>query len=93
MVITSDPLAGASVSEITGVLVWMRYVSVISPVVLIYDWLLTLDDEVCLIFSSLAYFAWLTAWLVLVPRFVLFGRGPSPCQRQSITLIATYPLP
>ena len=90
MASTSDPLAGASMSEITGILVWMRYISVISPVVLIYDWLLTLDDEVCLILSSLAYFACLTAWLV--PRFVLFGQDPFPCQRYSITLIATYPL-
>ena len=51
---TSDPLAGLPVSVIGGILEWMRYVSVISPVVVIYDYFLTLDDEVCLIFSSFA---------------------------------------
>ena len=58
---TSDPLSGAPLATIVGVLGWMRYTSATGPVILIYDYFLTLDDEVCLIFSSLAYSARLTA--------------------------------
>ena len=52
---TSDPLSGAPLSIIIGVLKWQRYTSATGPVILIYDYFLTLDDEVCLISSSLAY--------------------------------------
>ena len=51
---TSDPLAGQPISVIGGILEWMRYVAVVSSVVVVYDYFLTLDDEVCLIFSSFA---------------------------------------
>ena len=57
---TSDPLSGAPLSTLIGVLQWMRYTSATGPVLLIYDYFLTLDDEVRLIFSSLAYSARLT---------------------------------
>jgi len=47
-----DPAAAAA-------LVWgstlKRYFSVVGTVLLLYDWLLTLNDEVRLIFSSLHY--------------------------------------
>jgi hypothetical protein len=46
---TSDPLYGAPLSVFEGVLVWLRYAAVISPVVAVYDWFLTFDDEVRLI--------------------------------------------
>ena len=59
---TSDPLSEAPLSAITGVLELLRYASVTSPVLLVYDFSLTLDDEVCLIFSFRAYFARLTAY-------------------------------
>jgi len=68
---TRDVLSGASVSEITAVLVWMRYISVISPVILVQDCFLTLDDEVCLIFSSLPFFTRLTC-----PQVGLVWPGP-----------------
>ena len=57
---TGDPLSGAPLSTIVGVLEWMRYTSATGPVILIYDYFLTLDEEVCLISSSLAYSAHLT---------------------------------
>ena len=47
----SDPLYGAPLSVLKGVFVYQRYTAVIAPVILIHDFLLTLDDEVCLIFS------------------------------------------
>src|SRR5258708_31882650 len=50
---TADLLSQASLEELTGVLIWQPYAALISPVLLIHDLLLTLDDEVCLIFSSL----------------------------------------
>ena len=45
-----DPLTEASLRELSGV-IWLSYVAATSLVVLIYDSLLTLDDEVRLIFS------------------------------------------
>ena len=47
---TDDPLADVSRWELWGV-IWLTYVSAMGLVVLIYDSLLTLDDEVRLIFS------------------------------------------
>ena len=47
---TDDPLSHASLSEIWGV-IWLRYIAAMGFVVLVYDTLLTLDDEVRLIFS------------------------------------------
>ena len=85
---TRDPLSGAPLSTLIGVLEWMRYTSATGPVILIYDYFITLDDEVCLISLSLAY----SARLTVVPcRSVSFGRGPLACQRHCITLIAIYP--
>ena len=53
---TRDPLSGAPLSIIIGVLKGQRYTSATGPVIPIYDYFLTLlDDEVCLISSSLAY--------------------------------------
>ena len=57
----SDPLFGASLDVLKGVFVYQRYTAVIPPVILIHDFLLTLDDEVCLIFSYLPCFPPLTA--------------------------------
>jgi len=57
---TGDPLSNAPLSEIWGV-VWLRYVSAMGFVIITYDYLLTLDDEVRLTFSFLRYFAHLTA--------------------------------
>ena len=47
---TGDPLPDVSPWELWGV-IWLGYVSAAGLVVLIYDTLLTLDDEVRLIFS------------------------------------------
>ena len=58
MGITNDPLTGASFYEIWGV-VWLRYIFAMSFSLLLYDTLLTLDDEVRLIFS--VFFPRLTA--------------------------------
>jgi hypothetical protein len=58
---TGDPMSTAPLWEIWGI-VWLRYISVIALVIVIYDCLLTLDDEVRLIFSYLSHFARLTAW-------------------------------
>ena len=49
---TTDPLSHASLHDLTVILVWLRYASVICPVLLFHDFLLTLDDEVCLTFVS-----------------------------------------
>ena len=46
---TSDAAYAALVEEVWGVTL-MRYLSVMGMVVVQYDVLLTLDDEVCLIF-------------------------------------------
>jgi hypothetical protein len=59
---TSDPLSGSPLSTIAAVLEWMRYTAATVTVLVIYDFLLTLDDEVWLIFLSLAYFVHLTAY-------------------------------
>ena len=59
----SDPLYGAPLTALTGVFVYSRYTAVISSALLIHDLLLTIDDEVCLIFSYLTYFPCLTACL------------------------------
>ena len=82
---TDDPLAGVSQWEVWG-LVWLSYLSVMGLVVLIYDWLLTLDDEVRLIFS---YFF---PALLPVPRCALSGQALIPCRNHSITSTAIYPL-
>jgi hypothetical protein len=63
----------------------MRHVAAISLVILYYDYLLTLDDEVRLIFL---YFPRLTH--LIVRRFALFGQGLRPCQNGCFTLIAIY---
>ena len=47
---TGDPLANVSLWELWGV-IWLSYVAATGLTILIYDWLLTLDDEVRLIFS------------------------------------------
>jgi len=49
---TATHSAAAVASEIWAATL-KRYCSVAGIVLLYYDWLLTLDDEVCLIFSSL----------------------------------------
>ena len=82
---TSDPLSDVPLSVIAAILECMRYVSLLSPVIVIYDYFLTLDDEVCLIFSSFAT----SPALPFAPRSVSFGQGPFPCQRHCFTLIAT----
>ena len=46
-----DPLSNSPKWEIWGI-VWLPYLAAMGVVILIYDWLLTLDDEVRLIFSS-----------------------------------------
>jgi len=50
---TIDPAAAAAF-EVWGSTM-KRYFSAAGTVLLHYDWLLTLDDEVCLILSSLYY--------------------------------------
>ena len=45
---TGDPLTDVSLWELWGI-IWLSYVSATGLVVLIYDSLLTLDDEVRLI--------------------------------------------
>jgi len=45
-----DPLSNAPAWELQGI-VWLRYLTAMALVVLIYDWLLTLDDEVRLTFT------------------------------------------
>ena len=82
---TSDPLSDVPLSVVAAILESMRYISVLSPVVVIYDYFLTLDDEVCLMFSSFAT----SPILPFAPRSSSFGQGPLPCPRQCITLIAT----
>ncbi len=81
----SDPLSDSPEWEIWGV-VGLRYVSAVGLVILIHDTLLTLDDEVRLIFL-VGFPASLP-----VPRFALFGQGPFPGQKRCITPIAIYPL-
>jgi hypothetical protein len=81
---TGDPLSHVPVSEIWGI-VWMRYFAAVGLVIVNYDCLLTLNDEVRLISLYLCQ-------LYGFPRFVLFGQGPFPCQKDCITLIAIYPL-
>ena len=55
-----DPLSHASISEIWGI-VWLRYTAAMGLVMVCYDCLLTLDDEVRLTFLYLYYFSCLTA--------------------------------
>jgi len=81
----SDPLSNSDEWVIWGV-VGLRYVAVMGLTILIHDTLLTLDDEVRLIF--LVGFSALPP----VPRFALFGQGPFPGQKQCITPIAICPL-
>ena len=57
---TGDPLSNAPLSELRGI-DWLRYLAAVGLVVLIYDCLLTLDDEVRLTFSYLHYSAHLTS--------------------------------
>jgi hypothetical protein len=49
-----DPLGSAPIWEIWGI-VWLRYVAAIGLVMVNYDCLLTLDDEVRLILSYLSH--------------------------------------
>ena len=81
----SDPLSNSAEWVIRGV-VGLRYVAAMGLTILIYDTLLTLDDEVRLIF--LVGFPALPP----APRCALFGQGPFPCQKHCITSIAIYPL-
>jgi len=53
---TGDQLASAPESELWGI-VWLRYIAAVGFVILNYDCLLTLDDEVRLTFSYLRYIA------------------------------------
>ena len=57
---TRDPLSNAPISEIWGI-VWLRYTAAMGLVMLYYDCLLTLDDEVRLTFLYLYYFSCLIA--------------------------------
>jgi len=52
---TEDPLFNAPASEMWGI-VWLRYFTGMALVLLIYDCLLTLNDEVRLTFLYLYYF-------------------------------------
>ena len=62
----------------------MHYATAISLVILYYNCLLTLDDEVCLTFLYFLPYC-------LLLRSALFGQGPLPCQKECITLIDIYP--
>ena len=78
---TGDPLAHVTEPEIRGI-IWLSYVSAMGFVVLIYDTLLTLDDEVRLI--SLGG----VPALLPVPRCALSGQALFPCRNHSITSTA-----
>jgi hypothetical protein len=68
---TGDPLSNPT-SGIWGI-VWMRNVSAAGIIVIIYDCLLTLDDEVRLISLYLYHFS----ALPFVPQIRLVWPGPS----------------
>ena len=80
---TGDPLTDVSLWELWGI-IWLSYVSATGLVVLIYDSLLTLDDEVRLIFS---YF---------VPPYRLFLDAPClarvPIRAKSTLLHQSLPI-
>ena len=88
---TDDPLSHASLSEIWGV-IWLRYIAAMGFVVLIYDTLLTLDDEVRLIFSY--FFSRLTA--CSFPDAPCLARAPFLAKitlfHQSLPIHYHYPL-
>jgi hypothetical protein len=71
--------------EILGVTL-MRYLSVMGMVLVHYDFLLTLDDEVCLIFASAFHIPH-----TLFRRCASCGRGRFSCQKPCTTSIAMYP--
>ena len=54
MISTSNAANAALVEEVWGVTL-MRYLSVMGMVLVHYDFLLTLDDEVCLVFLYLLF--------------------------------------
>ena len=80
---TDDPLAHVSGQEIRGI-IWLSYVSAMGFVVLIYDALLTLDDEVRLISPGGGG----VPALLPVPRCALSGQALFPCRNHSITSTA-----
>jgi len=86
MTSTSDAGTGALIElEVYGVTL-MRYLSVMGMVLVLYDFLLTLDDEVCLIFLCPLFYT-----LQLVRRCASFGRGHFTGQKPCSTSIAMYP--
>jgi len=82
---TYEPLSDATVTDVWGIM-WMRYIAAMGLTILIYDYVLTIADEVRLIFLCLYHFSRFS--LPLAPRFALFGQGLLPCQNGCISLIA-----
>ena len=80
---TSD--AAALEVEAMGVTL-MRYLSAMGMVLVHYDFLLTLNDEVYLIFFYLLF----SSTSQRVPRSGSFGRGPFTGQKPCTTPIAMY---
>jgi len=83
---TSDAVAAAQVESVVYSITLMRYLSGMGMVLVVYDFLLTLNDEVCLIFCICFSYA-----SRLVCRCASFGRGHSNGQKPCTTSIAMYP--
>ena len=83
---TSDDVAAAQVESVVYSITLMRYLSVMGMVLVVYDFLLTLNDEVYLI--SCICFSYASQ---LVCRCASFGRGHFNGQKRCSTSIAMYP--